>query len=139
MRSFDDFLAGRDTGYEPAAGYREARGAEPEVEEMLDGLRYVAHKSLHALVDVAVGPPPMDMMSVSYMGPLPPPPRRVDVPAYRWPDLRWLVDLAGRDRNAAERQAYEQHLWGDRSTRCSPAPPIGSASTVLTNVTGGSR
>lgn len=112
VRSVDDFLAGRDTGYEPAPGYRDARAANPEIEGLLDGLRYVAHKSLHVLVDVAVGPPPIDIISEPFMG-APPPrrPQRGDVPVYRWPDLRWLVDLAGRDRNAAERGAYERHLW----------------------------
>lgn len=110
VRSVDDYLAGNDTGYAPAPGYDTARATDPDVAGLLDGLRYAAHKSLHVLVGVAIGPPPVDMVATASMG-APPPPRRGDVPMYRWPDLRWLVALAGRDRNAAERVAYERHLW----------------------------
>lgn len=113
VRSVDDFLRGHDTGYEPAPRYEAARAADAEIEGLLDGLRYAAHKSLHVLVGVAIGPPPMDVISGTVVGPPQPParPQRGNVPVYRWPDLRWLVHLAGRDRNAAERMAYERHLW----------------------------
>jgi hypothetical protein len=111
IRSVDDYLAGRGTGAEAMPGYTAARKTDPEIEALLDGVRYAANKSLHLLVDLAAAPPPVDLIGESFLVVGSPPPERPrrDIQVYRWPNLGLLPQRA---RDQQLREAYEAQLAG---------------------------